>query len=231
MKTSKTPFAATSSWCYSFARYEALPEILAMSEVANGDVVLLRVCTQKVLDEYLTPEDQNRTYQRARVEGEVKIKSAVKFFVAYMAEETGAMLNLGKGSFSKVTTTPQEEVDAAEAAAIDDAEPEGVAEDDDLKGWIYAFTFPMIEKLTGDFPIKIGKAGGSVAARVTEQCRKSAAFEPPKVLGQWQVSRMSQTEIAVHAVLKARGKWRNTAPGVEWFDTTLAEVDAIVTFV
>lgn len=231
METPKTPFQATSSWCYSFARYEALPEILAMSEVANGGPVLLRDCTQKVLDRYLTPEQQNRTYQRAKSEGEVKIKSAVKFFVAYMADETGAMLNLGKGSFRKVTTTPQAEVDAVEAAAIDDLAPESVAEDDDLKGWIYAFTFPMIEKPAGDFPIKIGRTGGDVTARVTDQCRKGATFEQPKVLGQWKVSRMSQTEAAVHAVFKARGKWRETAPGTEWFNTTICEVAAIVDFV
>lgn len=231
MATPKTPFQATSSWCYSFARYEAMPEILVMSEVAIGDVVLLRDCTQKVLDKYLTPEQQNLTYQRAKSEGEVKIKSAVKFFVAYMADETGAMFNLGKGSFRKVTTTPQAEVDAVEAAAIDDAAPESVAEDDDLKGWIYAFTFAMIAKSAGDFPIKIGKASGDVTARVTDQCRKTATFEQPTVLGSWRVSRMSQTEAAVHAVLKARGKWRDTAPGIEWFNTTICEVAAIVDFV
>lgn len=231
MATSKTPFQATSSWCYNFARYEALPEILVMPEVATGDVVLLRDYTQKVLDKYLTPEEQNLTYQQAKAEGEVKIKSAVKFFVAYMAAETGAMLNQGKGSFRKVTTTPQEEVDAVEAAAIDDAEPESVAEEDDLTGWIYAFTFPLIEKPGGPFPIKIGKASGDVSARVNAQSKGSATFQQPKILGQWSVKRMSQTEAAVHAVLKARGKWRDTAPGVEWFDTTPAEVADIVDFV
>ena len=231
MAASKTPFQPTSSWCYNFARYEALPEILARPEVASGDVVLLRDYTQQVLDEYLTTEQQNLTYKQAKAEGEVKIKSAVKFFVAYMAAETGALINLGKGSFHKVTTTPQEEVDAVEAAAIDDAEPDSVAEEDDLKGWIYAFTFPMIEKSDGPFPIKIGKASGDVTARVNTQCRSSATFQPPKILGQWSVKRMSQTEAAIHAVLTARGKWRETAPGVEWFDTTPAEIAEIVDFV
>jgi hypothetical protein len=37
--------------------------------------------------------------------------------------------------------------------------------------------------------------------------------------------------LAVHNVLKARGKWRDTAPGTEWFDTTVAEVEAILKFV
>lgn len=228
MATSKTPFQATSSWCYNFARYEALPEILEMPEVAAGETVLLRTYTQKVLDKYLTPEEQNLTYQQAKAEGEVKIKSAVKFFVAYMAAETGAMDNLGKGSFRKLTSTPQETVDAVEAAAIDDAEPDGVAEEDDLTGWIYAFTFPMIEKSDGAFPIKIGKASGDVVTRVTVQCKGSATFEQPKILGQWKVKRMSLTEAAVHAMLKSRGKWRKAAPGIEWFDTTLTEVEELV---
>lgn len=231
MATSETPFQATSSWCYNFARYEALPEILVMPEVVTGDIVRLRDYTQMVLDKYLTLEEQNLTYQQARAGGEVRIKSAVKYFVAYMAAETGAMLKLGKGSFRKVTAIPQDEVDAVEAAAIDDAEPDSVAQEDDLKGWIYAFTFPMIEKPDDPFPIKIGKASGDVTARVNAQCKGSATFQQPKILGQWSVKRMSQTEAAVHAVLKARGKWRDTAPGVEWFETTPSEVEGIVDFV
>lgn len=231
MATSKTPFQATSSWCYNFARYEALPEILLMPEVASGDVVRLRDHTQQVLDTYLTAEEQNLSYQQVKAEGLVRIKSAVKFFVAYMAAETGAMVNLGKGSFRKVTTTPQEEVDSVEAAAIDDAEPDSVAEEDDLTGSIYAFTFPMIERTNGPYPIKIGKASGDVIARVNTQCKGSASFQQPEIIGQWKVARMSQTEAAIHAVLKARGKWRDTAPGVEWFDTTPIEVAAIIEFV
>lgn len=233
MATSKTPFQATSSWCYNFARYEALPEILVMPEVAAGEVVLLRDFTQRVLDKYLAPDEQNLTYQQAKAEGEVKLKSAVKFFVAYMAAETGSMQNLGKGQFRKVTAanTAQDEVDAVEAAAVDDAEPESVAEEDDFNGWIYAFTFPLLQRHDGPYPIKVGKTINNVTSRVNDQCKSSAAFEPPLVLGQWKVKRMSHMESAIHNVLKARGRWREAAPGREWFDTTPTEVDAIVKFV
>jgi hypothetical protein len=32
-------------------------------------------------------------------------------------------------------------------------------------------------------------------------------------------------------VLKARGKWRENAPGKEWFDTTISEIEEIIQFV
>lgn len=230
MATSKTPFEPTSSWCYKFARYEALPEILTMPEVASGEVVLLRELTARILDKYLTADEQNLTYKQAKAGGEVKIKSAVKYFVAFMASETGALDNLGKGRFQRPTDADAH-VAEVEAAAIDAVEPEGLDEGDDLSGWIYAFTFPMIQKAEGPFPIKIGKTANSVADRVYGQCKGSAVFEAPVILGQWKAKRVSHAESAVHNVLKAKGKWREKAPGNEWFDTTLAEVDAIVKFV
>lgn len=230
MQQAQKPFEATSSWCYHFARYEVLPAILAKPEVAAGEMILLRDYTQSVLDEYLTPEQQNLTYKRANSEGGVKLKSSVKYFVAFMAAETGEMTNLGKGNFQRILATPQAVVDAAEDAAIDDAEPDAVEDADDLKGWVYAFTFPLIQKQGTPFPIKIGKARLDVVARVAAQCKGSATFEQPTILGQWEVSRMSHAESAIHAVLKAKGKWREGVPGIEWFDTTLQEVDSIVKF-
>lgn len=231
MLQSQKPFEPTSSWCYHFARYEALPAILATPVVAAGEVILLRDQTQSVLDAYLTPDQQNLTYKRANSDGEVKIKSSIKYFVAFMAAETGQMTNLGKGFFQKILATSQAVVDATEDAAIDDAEPDAIEDEDDLKGWVYAFTFPLIEKPDAPFPIKIGKARLDVAGRVAFQCKGSASFEQPKILGQWEVQRMSHTESAIHAVLKAKGKWREDVPGIEWFNTTPQEVDAIVKFV
>ena len=228
MQQPQKPFEATSSWCYHFARYEALPTILSKLEVAAGEVILLRDYTQSVLDECLTPDQQNLTYKRANSDGDVKIKSSVKYFVAFMAAETGEMMNLGKGTFQKILATSQAVVDAAEDAAIDDAEPDAVEDEDDLKGWVYAFTFPLIQKTDIPFPIKIGKARLDVFARVTAQCKGSATFEQPMILGRWEVPRMSHAESAIHAVLKAKGKWREGVPGIEWFNTTLQEIDSIV---
>jgi hypothetical protein len=37
--------------------------------------------------------------------------------------------------------------------------------------------------------------------------------------------------VAIHNVLKARGKHREDAPDRDWFNTTIAEVKAIIEFV
>lgn len=100
----------------------------------------------------------------------------------------------------------------------------------DFEGYIYAFSFPSIIK-DGVHPIKVGKTAGDVESRIAEQCKGSAIFEPPKLLGKWPVKRVAPTELAIHNVLKARGKHKEDAPGREWFNTTLAEVKAIIEFV
>lgn len=230
MATSKTAFVPTSSWSYTFARYEALPEILLMPEVTSGHVFLLRDLTARVLDRYLTVDEQNLTYKQAKADGEVKIKSAVKYFVAFMAEETGALINLGKGNFQRPADADAAHVAEVEAAAIDAVEPEGLDEEDDLSGWIYAFSFPSIQRTDGPYPIKIGKTANSVEDRVSSQCKGSAIFEAPVILGSWKTRRVSHAESAIHSVLKAKGKWRERAPGTEWFDTTYAEIENIVRF-
>lgn len=92
-------FQPTASWCYRFARYKAIPEILQMPEISSGQPVLLRQFTAKVLDAHLSKDQQAQTYTRKKAGGEVKVNSAVKFFVPYLAEETGKLINLGKGLF------------------------------------------------------------------------------------------------------------------------------------
>ncbi len=135
------------------------------------------------------------------------------------------MVNLGKGIFRAQTEADVSDEDLADAAI--DAGDE-VA--DNYEGYIYAFSFPAIVK-DGVFPIKVGKTTGDVASRVSDQCKGSAAFEAPKVLGSWPVKRVGPTELAIHNILKARGKHKEDAPGREWFNTTVAEVKAIIDFV
>ena len=223
-------FEPTASWCYRFARYTAIPEILQMPEITSGQPVLLRLLTARVLDTHLSTEQQAQAYTRKNAGGEVKVASSVKFFVPYLAEETGKLTNLGKGLFRLPADGDMDE-DAVEAAAVDAAEADEVEEYDDASGWIYAFTFPMLRRQDGPCPIKVGKTVNDVTRRVNEQCKSSAAFEQPVVLGSWRVKRMSHMEAAVHSVLKARSRWRESAPGREWFDTTLAEIEAVVQFV
>ena len=221
-------FEPTSSWCYRFARYRAIPEILAMPEVANGQPVRLVELSRRVLDAHLTKEQQAERYRRAKANGELTVAASVKFYIPFVAQETGQLVNLGGGMFRQ----PIDEVtDDIEAAAVDAGVADGVGEAADYDGWIYAFTFPAIQQPSGPFPIKVGKTAGDVESRVNGQCRQSATFENPVILGRWQVKRVGPMELAVHNVLKVRGKWRENVPGTEWFNTTIPEIEEIIMFV
>ena len=91
--------------------------------------------------------------------------------------------------------------------------------------------FPSIRKNGGKFPIKIGLTiTGDAGERVTQQCRQACCFEHPVVLKTWEVERVAAVEDAIHSTLEARGSKRK-APGTEWFDTTLEEIETIVKFV
>jgi len=96
---------------------------------------------------------------------------------------------------------------------------------------LYAFSFPTIVRDSGQFPIKVGKPTGDVASRVAGQCKSAAVLEQPVVPATWLVKRVGPTELAIHNILKARGKHREVAPGQESFNTTIAELKAIIKFV
>lgn len=71
---------------------------------------------------------------------------------------------------------------------------------------------------------------GDAEARVTQQCKTTCCFEFPVILGTWEVQRVAAVEDAIHSTLEARGSKRH-APGTEWFDTTIEEVETIVKFI
>ena len=79
--------------------------------------------------------------------------------------------------------------------------------------------------------LNIGKTIKDVEDRVAYQCKGSASFDNPVILGRWQVRRVSSVETAVHATLKSKGKWRENVPGTEWFNTTINEIETIVNFI
>lgn len=122
------------------------------------------------------------------------------------------------------------DVDVAEAEAEDAALEDDILDASVSEGFIYAFSFPMLVKEEGTFPIKIGKTVNDVHQRVMNQCKGPAFFEEPVVLAQWKVKRVAVFELAIHKILAARGRWRENVPGTEWFDTTVAEVQSIINF-
>lgn len=201
-----------------------------MPEVANGQPVRLIELSRRVLDAHLTTEQQSERYPRAKANGELTVAASVKFYIPFIAQQTGQLMNLGGGMFRLPTDEDVDEEDL-EAAAVDAGVADGVGEAADLAGWIYAFSFPAIQQRDNAFPIKVGKTASDVDLRVNDQCRKSATFENPIILGRWRVPRVGPMELAVHNVLKARGRWRENVPGTEWFDTTISEIEEIIDFV
>lgn len=218
-------FEPTRSFAYRFSRYELLPELQQLPEVQSGVQFRLRDLAWPLIDKHLTPEQQSIRLKRARSEGEETMGQLIRFYVPFLAKELGVFINLGNGYFRNQTEVDVSDDDLADAAI--DAGDE-VAEE--FQGYIYAFSFPSIMK-DGVYPIKVGKTTGNVEFRIAEQCKGAATFEQPKLLGTWPVKRVGPTELAIHNVLKARGKHREDAPGREWFNTTIAEVKAIIEFV
>lgn len=219
-------FEPTRSFAYRFVRYTVLPEVAKEVAALGDEPFLLREIAWPIIDRLLTKEQQAVRVPRAQSEGDDSMSSIVRFYVNFLAKGLNLYQSLGKGYFRADT-----EADISEDAWVDAAIEMGDEEAGEFDGWIYAFSFPSIIKNGGIFPIKIGKTVGDVDGRVAEQVKGSASFEQPEILGRWKVKRVGPSELAIHYVLKARSKWRESAPGREWFDTTVAEVDSIIMFV
>jgi hypothetical protein len=227
------PFEATRSFCYQFGRYTVLAEIEAMPEVKAGAEFRMVDLTQQILDKYLTLEQQQVRIKKANSEQTEPLHSIVKFFASFIAKQNDLFVRVRPGIYRAHS---EDEIAAAEEgitdAQIEDAAiADGDAEAVEFDGWVYAFSFPALVRPDVPFPIKIGMTTGTVEERVAFQCKGSATFDNPVILGRWQVNRVGATEKATHNVLKARGKWRENIPGIEWFNTTIAEVESIISFV
>jgi hypothetical protein len=181
---------------------------------------------QNVINRYLTLEQQQIKVKKAQSDKTEPVHSIVKFFVSFIAKELKTFVRVGDGVYRATTAEDISDVELEESALED-----GDEETAEFEGWIYAFCFPALVRNDQPFPIKIGKTITSVEERVLQQCKGSASFDNPVILGKWQVNRVGPTELAAHNVLKARGKWRENVPGVEWFNTTITEVQQILVFI
>lgn len=224
-------FEPTNSFCYNFARYTALPEILERPEVASGSEFRLIEVARAVIDAHLSAEQQALTFERPQAGGRAGIGKTIRFYIPFIAKKTGMLTSLGDGVFRLPSPEDISDDDLEEAAL--DGEELGLDEADgvDLSGSLYAYTFPMLIRPSGPYPIKVGLASGDPDKRVFTQCRQAASFEQPRILMTWPASRVRSLELAVHNILRVRGRWREDAPGKEWFDTTIEEIDAIVRFI
>jgi hypothetical protein len=215
------PFEPTRSYVYNAARYELLPRIAEKVRGYGDKPFLLREISKQLLAETYTPEQLEIRIKKAKSDATEKMKNIFGFYIPFLAENLRVFERVGGGMFKNISI--DEELAEADAVATD-------VESND-SGIIYAYSFPSIRKSDGKFPIKIGlTVTGDASERVTQQCKQTCCFEYPIVLKTWEVQRVAAVEDAVHSTLEARGSKRQ-APGTEWFDTTLEEIEAIVNFV
>lgn len=226
-------FEPTKSFCYRFARYELLDEIAKEPEAQSGAPFRMLDVAKRVIERHLTPEQLAIEVPAAEADRIDTIYSGLKFFVALAAKRfaNSPFVWLGGGGMYRLKsdTDIEQEIEEAELEAenVEDDEEEVI----EFDGWIYAFSFPVLVKEGMPYPIKIGRTNKDVEERVAYQCKGSATFDNPVILGRWQAKRVGAVESAIHATLKSRGKWRENVPGTEWFNTTPAEVEAILRFV
>jgi hypothetical protein len=215
------PFEPTRSYVYRAARYELLPRIAEIASSFEGEPFRLRDIWKPLLAETYTPDQLDMRVKKAQSDATEKISTIFGFYIPVLAENLKVFENLGGGMFRNIPL--EDELAEVDALATD-------IEANDA-GTIYAYSFPSIVKETGKFPIKVGlTTTGDAPARVIQQCRTTSCFEYPVILMTWEVQRVAAVEDAIHSTLEARGSKRQ-APGAEWFDTTPAEVKAIVEFV
>jgi hypothetical protein len=215
------PFEASRSYVYNAARYELLPRIAEIAKGFGDEPFLLREISKKLLAETYTPEQLEIKVKKAKSDATEKMSTIFGFYIPFLAENLKVFENLGSGMFKNISL--EEEMAEADALAID-------VESDDA-GIIYAYSFPSVIRKDGRFPVKVGlTTTGDADARVMQQCKTTCCFEYPIILGTWEVQRVAAVEDAIHSILEARGSKRQ-APGTEWFDTTLEEVESVIKFV
>lgn len=233
MKPLPIEFEPNASFCYRLARYHLLNEIASEPEAMAGEPFRLLPVAARVIGRYLTDEQQAMTYPARDTDGELRqVGAALKFFVSLRAKRgsESPFVWLGRSGMYRLKSDTEVNQEA------DDDTDESISFEDEptveFNGWIYAFTFPAIKRIDKAFPIKVGlTTAADVETRVYGQCKGSGFFERPEILGRWQVKRVAQIEDAIHAVLKARGRWKEDAPGDEWFITTIEEIHSILQFI
>jgi hypothetical protein len=179
------PFEANRSFCYKFARYTVLAEIQAMPQVLSGEPFRLSELSQQVIDKYLTYDQQQIRLKKQQSDKTDVVHSIIKFVVQLLVKNQGVFVRLGDGLYKATTEEEFTEAEINEAA-VDEGDEEAA----EYEGWIYAFSFPQLVKTNEPFPIKVGKTLGNVEDRVLQQCKGSATFDNPIILGANFVSRM-----------------------------------------
>ena len=89
------PFEASNTFCYRFARYTVLPEIIALPEVQSGESFRLVDLVKQVVDKLLLPEQQSATYLRAQTREPISVLKTIKWYVPFIAKKTEQLVSMG----------------------------------------------------------------------------------------------------------------------------------------
>ena len=81
------------------ARYTVLAEIEAMPEVKGGAEFRMVDLTQRILDNYLTPEQQQLRIKKANSDGTDPLHSIVKFFASFIAKQNDLFVRVRPGIY------------------------------------------------------------------------------------------------------------------------------------
>jgi hypothetical protein len=182
----------------------------------------LRDAIYSILDDevakgHLT-KDQLAATARVSADGiKASLASTTRWYVRHILKSAGDILSSDvRGQFILAGNDAIEE--EAEEEAAESAEP--------ANGSIYAYSFPSLKEVM----IKVGKASGNVADRINQQLG-AANPEAPEIMKTWTVTDIHTMEIAIHSILKARGKQVEAPRAKEWFRANVDEVEAIIKFV
>jgi hypothetical protein len=219
--TGPLEYAISSGFAFRFSKYLVLPRIADSQEFRSGQPFHLLPMIRAITDEYLTQEEQQATYTRPNGKHE-SVFDAIRWYVPVQGRKSGVIERVQPGWY-RMPTGEQETANSSDEIEEEIEEETGATSD----GWIYAFTFPHLIK-SEPFPIKVGMTIRDVEERVADQCRGSAFFSKPKILGSWPVKKVSLTERTVQGLLKLSGQWIPDAPGSEWFNTTMDEIERTV---
>lgn len=210
----------TSKFARLYGINVIVPKIKESFEYNSGKQFKLRDIAIRVLNELLTQEQQNQLVSNNDGSLKYTFENVSKFYAGrYARDNPTEFIDLNKGFFK----APLE-------GEVEEQLNEELSEENSDIGYVYAFTYKSYIR-EEDYPIKIGKTVNDVEKRVLDQFKGSAMPEPPQILGKWKSSEFNQLERALHAVLKVRGKWITEASGVEWFRTSLEEIQSTIDFI
>ncbi len=103
------------------------------------------------------------------------------------------------------------------------------------KGAVYLYYLPAYRTLAESrgesvWECKVGRTDNGPVFRVRSQAT-TAIPENPEISLIIRTDAPREIETAIHAILAARGKRKETAPGTEWFITHPSEVEEIHAFI